>query len=303
MSDSVSRHDEYLANPSGWSLDAVATLLPAVQKRGPLVMRKGRVHWKMRPEIPCPRCGELLQPGEVTLTFEHAPTQAKEQRARGFVCPCGEHYVPGQAARDAHQRAFAAWLAEPELRIPTLRDEASALLGQSTWQARYEAAVRLHECIRLESDRLRRLGTDGASEVAMSLERICLWACLAHDPVVANRAWERLTWAMEHGGLAEPSATLRPTFEALANDYAAALGQVPTGSKDRIEELAHRFPGAAQLWEEFATMLPPAEREDALIRAARLKGIVGIEDRDDAVADAVSPLTLGGAVLVSPRAA
>jgi hypothetical protein len=91
---------------------------------------------------------------------------------------------------------------------------------------------------------------------------------------------------MEHGGLAEPSATLRPTFEALANDYAAALGQVPTGSKDRIEELAHRFPGAAQLWEEFATMLPPAEREDALIRAARLKGIVGIEDRDDAVADA-----------------
>ena len=87
-------------------LSIIAKRLPPVVTRGATVIHQGIVHFKQAPQIPCPRCGEILQPGDTTLVFEDAPPGQKEQRVFGWVCPCGEAYVPGQTAKAAHAAAF-----------------------------------------------------------------------------------------------------------------------------------------------------------------------------------------------------
>jgi len=308
MSERAALRDEYLANPSGWPLDAVATLLAPVETRGPTVIRRGRVHWKMQPEIPCPRCERWLERGEVTLTFRHAPPSSREQRVQGYVCGCGEYYVPGKTARDAHHRAFAEWLANPERRIPSLEDRARVLLRPApvedgSSEDRYEAALLLHECIRLESDRLRR-SEQVAKEAPLALQRICVWACAARDPKTATGAWQWLTDA------AEPPEKLGALVESLAQEFVAGLDRVRVGSVVHggllkpMRELAHCFPGDAQVWEHLADLeRTETAREEALIRAARLKGIVGIEERTSISVGEAVPLTLAGEVAVSPNRA
>lgn len=302
-------HDEYLAETSSASFETFARGLPPLVMRGETIIENGNVHWKAQPAIPCPRCEEVLQPGEVTLTFEHAPAESREQRVRGFVCKCGEYYVPGETAREAHHRAFAAWLAQPELRIPGLEERARELLGgppsdEPDWEARFEASVLLHECIRLEMGRVHRAAPEAHDDV-MAYQRICAWAYTARDPMTARRAWQQLTAAG-----AEAPAKLGSMVESLVGEFVAALRDVQIGRVVRggqlepVVELAHRFPGDARLWEQVADLKPPGlAQEDALIRAARLKGIVGIEDRrSSSTSDAVPP-TLDGAVAVSPKAA
>jgi YgiT-type zinc finger domain-containing protein len=56
--------------------------------------------------IPCPRCGEVMRRGRTTLTFHLAPEATRSQEVDGWVCSCGERYVPGDIAQEAHRRAF-----------------------------------------------------------------------------------------------------------------------------------------------------------------------------------------------------
>jgi len=56
--------------------------------------------------IPCPRCGRPMEKGRTTLTFHEAPEASRTQAVDGWICPCGERYVPGPAGREAHARAF-----------------------------------------------------------------------------------------------------------------------------------------------------------------------------------------------------
>jgi hypothetical protein len=80
---------------------------------------------KPEPIIPCPVCKTPLRPSKVALTFEHAPEESATQHVPGFLCDCGEFYVPGDVARDAHRRAFATWTTE--FVVETLRAQVSAL--------------------------------------------------------------------------------------------------------------------------------------------------------------------------------
>jgi hypothetical protein len=86
--------------------ESLAKTLPPVLTRGSIVVERGKPHFKAAPLVECPRCQSKLSRGTVTLTFRQAPAATQAQQVQGWVCPCGEFYVPGETARDAYLRAF-----------------------------------------------------------------------------------------------------------------------------------------------------------------------------------------------------
>jgi len=99
--------EDYLFDSGGARrLSTLARRLPPIIKRGVTLIEGGRVHFKSPPQIPCPKCGRILERGIATIVFQLAPEATQRQTAPGWVCPCGESYVPGPAARAAHARAF-----------------------------------------------------------------------------------------------------------------------------------------------------------------------------------------------------
>lgn len=122
----------------------------------------------MKP-VYCPQCGTRLDgPKKVTLTFAHAPDDTATQTVQGYACPQHpeEQYIPGQAARGAHERAFgtkpkAATDAIDELNLP---DEAKNALReiQAEVHAAYQDGlnIRTHVLARVTRDLARRTGED-----------------------------------------------------------------------------------------------------------------------------------------------
>jgi hypothetical protein len=80
--------------------------VPAMVTRGSVVVERGMPHFKGAPLAECPRCKTKLTHGTATLTFRHAPPATQMQRVEAWVCSCGEFYVPGKIAKEAHLRAF-----------------------------------------------------------------------------------------------------------------------------------------------------------------------------------------------------
>ena len=86
--------------------DTLVKTLPPMVTRGATIIDRGRPHFKGPPPVQCPKCGTALIPGTTSLTFKHAPALSKLQMVKAWVCSCGESYVPGEAARQAHRAAF-----------------------------------------------------------------------------------------------------------------------------------------------------------------------------------------------------
>ncbi len=100
--------DELFDSGGARRFATLARRMPSLVVKGATLIEQGRVHFKSPPAISCPRCGRTLKPGLATIDFLHAPEATRRQEARAWVCPCGEAYIPGEAARDAHARAFAS---------------------------------------------------------------------------------------------------------------------------------------------------------------------------------------------------
>ena len=99
--------DDFLSDNTGAiSVTSVRDRLPAVDVRGVTVINAGAVHTKAPRIIACPRCGNMLKEGMTVLRFKLAPEPTRAQHVEGWVCDCGEAYVPGVAAKAAHGRAF-----------------------------------------------------------------------------------------------------------------------------------------------------------------------------------------------------
>jgi YgiT-type zinc finger domain-containing protein len=99
--------DHLFDNSPAWRLSTIACRLPQAITRGATLIHQGVVHSKDSPRIECPKCGEVLVRGTTQITFTHAPEATRIQRVSGWVCPCGEAYVPGEIAQAAHRRAFS----------------------------------------------------------------------------------------------------------------------------------------------------------------------------------------------------
>jgi hypothetical protein len=100
-------HDDLFDTGGACRLATIAARLPPVAARSAALLHGGKVHFKAPPSIPCPKCGEILVRGAVTIDFEYAPRASYRQVVDGWVCPCGESYVPGHRARAAYILAFS----------------------------------------------------------------------------------------------------------------------------------------------------------------------------------------------------
>jgi hypothetical protein len=80
--------------------------LPSVFTRGSVIIHHGIAHFKGSPVDKCPKCGKVPTFGTTTLTFRYAPVESQTQTVQGWICECGEKYVPGEIAKQAHHRAF-----------------------------------------------------------------------------------------------------------------------------------------------------------------------------------------------------
>ena len=98
--------DFLLDNTGAISIASVRDRLPAIDVRGATVINAGAAHTKAPRMIACPRCGNMLKEGTAVLRFRLAPELRRMQEVEGWVCDCGEAYVPGAAAKAAHRRAF-----------------------------------------------------------------------------------------------------------------------------------------------------------------------------------------------------
>lgn len=99
--------DDYLWNTGeAGRLAALAATLPPLFSVGSILVERGTPQFKGSPVSNCPRCGNYLHLGPTTLTFRFAPVERQTQAVEGWVCSCGERYVAGENAREAHRRAF-----------------------------------------------------------------------------------------------------------------------------------------------------------------------------------------------------
>ncbi len=99
--------DFLLDNTGAISIASVRDRLPAIDVRGATVINAGVAHTKAPRMIACPRCRNMLKEGTTVLRFRLAPEPTRAQQVEGWVCDCGEAYVPGVVAKAAHRRAFA----------------------------------------------------------------------------------------------------------------------------------------------------------------------------------------------------
>lgn len=106
LSDSSLEDDYLFDNSPAWRLNTIAARLPPAFTRGATLIQQGRTFPKAPPQIPCPKCGQILVRGTTELIFVHAPEATRTQQVAAWVCPCGESYVPGRTAKAAHHRAF-----------------------------------------------------------------------------------------------------------------------------------------------------------------------------------------------------
>lgn len=107
MKDLCVYEDDYLFDTaSAHSMASLGRSLPRVVTRGPTLILEGRPQFKSPPRIPCPRCDHELQRGTTIIIFKNAPVGCRKQEVEGWVCECGETYVPGDIARAAYQAAF-----------------------------------------------------------------------------------------------------------------------------------------------------------------------------------------------------
>ena len=88
--------------------DRLVAKVPAVFTHGSIVYRNGKALFKAGPVPACPKCGARPVRGRTRITFHYAPSATREQEVDAWVCPCGEAYIPGDAARAAHAAAFAS---------------------------------------------------------------------------------------------------------------------------------------------------------------------------------------------------
>jgi hypothetical protein len=100
--------DDYLFdNGDANRLETLQESYPPSFTRGSTLFIHGKPSFKAPPQIPCPKGHGLLKRGQTTISFQHAPAETRDQAVSGWVCPvCGEAYVPGAIAREAHRRAF-----------------------------------------------------------------------------------------------------------------------------------------------------------------------------------------------------
>jgi hypothetical protein len=123
--------DHLYESGEAWRLRAIARRLPPVLTRGATIVQSGKVHYKQAPQIHCPRCGQVLRRGTTTMVFHHAPPAQREQPVSAWICPCGESYVPGAVAREAHALAFRYREGQDEFEIHL--DEAEKHRLVSEW--------------------------------------------------------------------------------------------------------------------------------------------------------------------------
>jgi hypothetical protein len=103
-----SYEDDYLWNTiASERLAHFAGSLPPVFTLGSIIVDHGVPQFKGSPVPNCPRCGKSLHKGATTLTFRLAPPATQTQPIEGWICACGERYIPGPIAREAHRKAFA----------------------------------------------------------------------------------------------------------------------------------------------------------------------------------------------------
>ena len=94
--------DDYLWDTGdAGGLETIRASLPALLMAGETIIRHGRPRFKAPRKISCPRCTSELRRGKVTIVFRHAPAGEREQQVEGWVCDCGEAYVPGGIACEA----------------------------------------------------------------------------------------------------------------------------------------------------------------------------------------------------------
>lgn len=117
----VYEHDVLFDTGGANRLATIASHLPPVVARDAVLVRGGKVHFKAPPTIPCPKCGGILTRGTTTIDFEYAPRASRRQVVEGWVCACGEAYVPGPRARAAYIRAFSQAEGADEPGPPTPR--------------------------------------------------------------------------------------------------------------------------------------------------------------------------------------
>jgi hypothetical protein len=103
----IYEHDDRFDTGGACRLSTIASRLPPVVTRGSAIVHGGKVHFKAPSVILCPRCGKALERGKATIFFEYAPRESSRQAVDGWVCSCGESYVPGPKARAAYIRAFS----------------------------------------------------------------------------------------------------------------------------------------------------------------------------------------------------
>ena len=100
--------DDYLFdNGDANRIETLRKSYPASFTRDSILFINGKPSFKAPPRIPCPRGHGLLKRGRTSISFLHAPAESRDQAVDGWVCPvCGEAYVPGEIAQEAHRRAF-----------------------------------------------------------------------------------------------------------------------------------------------------------------------------------------------------
>jgi histidyl-tRNA synthetase len=99
--------DEEFDTGNAFRLERIAASLPPAVTRGETLIVNGRVQRKSPEVIDCPKCGTTMTRGTTTITFNDAPKATRVQSVDGWICNCGESYIPGPVARAAHERAFA----------------------------------------------------------------------------------------------------------------------------------------------------------------------------------------------------
>ena len=207
----IYEHDDLFDTGGACRLATIASRLPPVVTRGSAIIHGGKVHFKAPQAVPCPKCGTILTRGKTTIDFEYAPSSTRHQIVDGWVCPCGESYVPGSRARAAYLRAFVEQSTDAESPEQTLQERFDALVRE--WQRATGSASSFTEIVGHRAYRdIIAMGQEAVPMILRDPEREpkqwgpALSAITGAHPVPKEhagrikeiaRGW--LSWAKEHG--------------------------------------------------------------------------------------------------------